>query len=181
MSKTAEQYTVVKEARELLSKVTPWPWFWNVSLKSRCAHLESQARGSLLETVMDFTRWGTGGAAPRFRDNEDLMQRVDMLLRPVEGREHHASWYSTISHPDAEIIARAPELISSLCDEVDRLSAQVSLQSESITTFQSQQRDMKEAIEAALEFMDDIEPTIEKADALAAKLEAAIAPKGSKQ
>ena len=114
------QVDVLGEARELLAKATPGPWFWNVNMRSRCAHLESQARGSMLETVIDFTRWGIGGAAPRFRDGEDLMQRVDMLLRPVEGREHHLRWYATVHHPDAELIARTPVLLESLCNELEQ-------------------------------------------------------------
>ena len=89
--------------------------------------------------------------------------------------------------PDAELIARAPELISSLCNEADRLSAQVSNQAESIKTFQSQQREMKEAIHSLIntaEFALSTPGFVRGRDALKNAIESgrsAITPKGSKQ
>jgi hypothetical protein len=91
---------------------THGPWLWNVSLKSRSAQLEAQIRS--FETVMDFVRWGTGSAAPRFRKGDGdhvLMTRVEEFAVPVPGREHHESWYRTIDSPDARLMAAAPELL----------------------------------------------------------------------
>ncbi len=72
-------------------------------------------------TVMDFARWGMGHAVPRFRDtSEDGMNLMDRLcdkpewVAPEPGREHHKSWHQLVTHPDARLIAAAPELLEAL-------------------------------------------------------------------
>ena len=69
---------------------------------------------------MGFARWGMNGAAPRFMGNDDgfrilhkLPDRKDWIT-PFPGREHHASWCAGVSHPDARLIAAAPELLEAL-------------------------------------------------------------------
>jgi hypothetical protein len=54
------------------------------------------------------------GAAPTFIDHRLIMHRADSNLAVVEGREHHASWFKTIDHPDAWLIAAAPCLLHAL-------------------------------------------------------------------
>lgn len=65
---------------------------------------------------MDFERWGMSGAVPRFRDNADhgLLTRCLKWARKVIGREHHASWFKSLDHPDALLIAAAPDLLAAL-------------------------------------------------------------------
>jgi hypothetical protein len=64
-------------------------------------------------TVMDFARWGMGSAAPRFQKG-GFMERADVLGVVVAGREHHQHWYKGISHPDANLIAQAPNMLNAL-------------------------------------------------------------------
>lgn len=72
-------------------------------------------------TVMDFARWGLGGAVPRFRDtSEDGFNLMDRLcdnpewIAPEPGREHHKSWHLLVTHPDARLMAAAPDLLAAL-------------------------------------------------------------------
>jgi len=69
-------------------------------------------------TVMDFRRYGMNGAAPVFWHWDyrfvGTPKRADNLAVPVEGREHHATWFADIDHPDARLIAAAPELLEAL-------------------------------------------------------------------
>jgi hypothetical protein len=70
--------------------------------------------------VMDFVRWGMGSAAPRFLDENHLLHRVDKLMEPIPGREHHSHWAQQVNHPDAVAIAAAPEDVRDLIAEVRR-------------------------------------------------------------
>jgi hypothetical protein len=93
---------------------TPGPWRWEVNLKGNRVQLCGGARPFDLN-VMDFVRWGMGGAAPRFiREEPMVMDRCDTMAVVVHGREHHESWFRTIDHPDARLIAAAPELLDAL-------------------------------------------------------------------
>ena len=67
--------------------------------------------------VVSFQRWGMGSASPHFREDVDrmcIMHRATKWAQPVEGREHHSSWFMGINHPDANLIAAAPELLEAL-------------------------------------------------------------------
>jgi hypothetical protein len=94
--------------QERCDKATAGPWFWKVNLKSKECVLESHGRGGMLEHVMDFVRWGMGGAKPRFLNQEKcLMVDVDKLGCIIPKREHHSDWAQGVSHPDAAFIAHA--------------------------------------------------------------------------
>lgn len=98
-------------------KGTPGPWRWEVNLKSKDINLVGGVPRYDL-TVMDFVRYGTGGASPRFRiDHEpgfNIMERAETMVKIVHGREHHAGWFQTLLHPDANLIAAAPDLLVAL-------------------------------------------------------------------
>lgn len=99
------------------TKHTPGPWLWKVDLNSRQITLQSE--GNMRQIVMDFVRWSNGGA-PRLNKN-GLMERGDAFATIVEGREHHASWFQSLDHPDAQLIAAAPTIYKALSEIVDSL------------------------------------------------------------
>lgn len=107
---------------------TPGPWRWEFNANHKSVHLVGGLPTYDL-TVMDFARWGMGGAVPRFRDTaEDGFNLMDRLcdkpewIAPEPGREHHKRWYQMVTHPDARLMEAAPDLLDALkaiCDEQD--------------------------------------------------------------
>ena len=98
-----------------MSKHTPGPWRWDVHPKQHTVQL-CGGRPQYDLTVMTCERWGMAGAAPSFLRPADgssmlLITRADAFMAPIPGREHHADWLQTIDHPDAHLIAAAPELL----------------------------------------------------------------------
>lgn len=97
-----------------MSKYTPGPWKWIVNPHSKRVCLQSF--GGKRDEVLTFKRWGTQGAQPWFvRDG--LFRDIMEFFKIVRGREHHADWYGTIEHPDAQLIETAPELLE-ICKEM---------------------------------------------------------------
>ena len=100
-----------------MSTYTPGPWRWEFNKEHRTVHLAGGRRLYDL-TVMDFERWGMNGATMRLRDPEhdgmQLLYRVHERpdwITPAPGREHHKNWFQLLTHPDARLIAAAPELL----------------------------------------------------------------------
>jgi len=89
---------------------THGPWKWVVNPKNHSVEL---SQGSYGDLVMGFTRWGMDRAEPVFRVR-GVMQRASELSEVEPGREHHASWWRVLRHPDADLIAAAPELLAAL-------------------------------------------------------------------
>lgn len=87
-----------------MSEHTPGPWMWRGNLKQRQLWLCTPHSGTLI--VMDFVRWGMGGAQPRFRQ-DGVMRPAEMF---VEESDHNNAFHA-VDHPDARLIAQAPELL----------------------------------------------------------------------
>lgn len=89
---------------------TKEPWRWEFNEKHKTVSIVGGVPKFDL-TVMDFERWGMGGAVPRFRDTAHdgmnvmhrLCDRKDWFA-PYAGREHHARWHANVIHPDARRI-----------------------------------------------------------------------------
>lgn len=83
------------------TKHTPGPWRWFIQGNGD-AYLATPDRGRLI--VMDFQRQGMQGAEPRFRDLDICVMRscLDWVSDRTAG---------TVEHPDALLIAAAPDLL----------------------------------------------------------------------
>jgi hypothetical protein len=99
-----------------VSAHTRGPWRWELSEKNKEIRLCGAAGYDL--TVLDFVRWGMSAAAPRLRTADgmalNIMRRADEFAAVVPGREHHAEWFKAVDHPDARLIAAAPDLLAAL-------------------------------------------------------------------
>jgi hypothetical protein len=89
----------------------PWKWFGNVETKE--VYLATVNNGRRF--VMQFGRWGMQGAQPTFQtraaDGSGMMTAAAALAtREVPYRGDIAR----INHPDALLIAAAPELLEAL-------------------------------------------------------------------
>lgn len=120
----------VEPIRARLAAATAGPWCWFGDTKSRNVTLATIDRGR--QFVMSFTRWGMAGAAPMFQ-RDGFMRRVDedgMAVYDVapnatsaDDPKVYRENFSSLRHPDAELIANAPTDVAALLAEVDRLRA----------------------------------------------------------
>lgn len=97
-----------------MTEHTPGPWRWEVHPNQHTVQL-CGGRPQYDLTVMTCERWGMRGAAPSFLCSQGgmaLITRCDAFMVPIPGREHHADWLQTIAHPDARLLAAAPELLA---------------------------------------------------------------------
>lgn len=93
----------------------PWEWFGN--LKVRSVYLATKHSGRRF--VMQFERWGMQGAAPRFQHvTKHLMYRFERWAN--KERDYRAD-IRGIDHPDAILIALAPDLATNLTAAVERV------------------------------------------------------------
>jgi hypothetical protein len=101
------------------TKHTPGPWRWEINRKHKSMQLVGGVPRFDL-TVMDFDRWGMGGACIRLREDVNRMNIMHKVherpewIAPHTFREHHANWCADIAHPDARLIASAPLLLEAL-------------------------------------------------------------------
>jgi hypothetical protein len=103
-----------------MSGHTPGPWRWEFNKEHRSLHLVG-GKPQYDLTIINFERWGMSGATMRLRDTAydgmNLMIRVHERpdwFAPEPGREHHKSWHQLLTHPDARLIAAAPDLLAAL-------------------------------------------------------------------
>lgn len=112
----------LERLKELALKATPGPWRWELNLKCKQAQLcggdPKGGFGAYDLTVMDFVRWGMGGAKPRFRGNKHfVLHNVEDFAAVVPGREHHKDWFQTVDQPDANYIAAcSPDIVLKLIE-----------------------------------------------------------------
>jgi hypothetical protein len=103
------------------TKFTPGPWRWEFNRQHKSVYLVGGVP-TFDKTVMQFHRWGMYGAVPAFNDKItgnvwNIMERLcdkPEWLSPFEGREHHIKWCSNVVHPDACLIAAAPDMYAEL-------------------------------------------------------------------
>jgi hypothetical protein len=96
-------------------KHTAGPWRWEINPRLRRVELMGGTPRYDL-AVMTFERWGMNSATPCFNTeisagNLNVMVKAEKLSVPAEGRGHHSDWFRVLNHPDAELIARAPDLL----------------------------------------------------------------------
>lgn len=103
-----------------MSKHTVGPWRWEFNEKHKSMTLVG-GKPKFDLTIMDFARWGMGGAVAVMHDTAhdgfNIMHRVcdrPDWIAPFEGRKHHADWCAEIIHPDMRLIAAAPDLLAAL-------------------------------------------------------------------
>jgi hypothetical protein len=109
---------------------TSGPWRWEINRKSKSLHLVG-GRPMFDLTLLDFERWGMGGATIRLRDTahdgmnimHKLHERPDWIA-PFHGREHHAHWCADVIHPDARLIASAPDLLDACVEGLEFMRLQ---------------------------------------------------------
>jgi hypothetical protein len=111
---------------------TPGPWGWYGDTKHNHMYLATVGRGRTY--VMDFVRWGMGSAQPRFqlrRENGHgvMVPSSEFAVYEVGERSvigHAAAKLNEsvyrydvcgLSHPDASLIAAAPDLLEA-CKEL---------------------------------------------------------------
>lgn len=132
---------------------TAGPWRWEINRGSKSLHLVG-GKPQFDLTVMDFERWGMSGATIRLRDvahdgmniMHKLHERPDWIA-PLPGRAHHADWCAAVIHPDARLMAAAPDLLKALALARDRLVAKCD---RNLVEFSGEDVDVLSAANAAI-------------------------------
>lgn len=101
---------------------TPGPWRWEFNGATKSVQLVG-GKPKYDLTIMDFERWGMGGAVPRFIEPSESMNGLMLMYRlcdrkdwiaPFPNRDHHFRWCAGVTHPDAQLMAAAPDLLEAL-------------------------------------------------------------------
>jgi hypothetical protein len=95
--------------QDLYGRITKGPWEWFGHKNTYTVHLATKFRGRTY--VMKMKRWGFTNAQPWFQGNSDL-GIIEPFTKFIDGNNQ----ISGINHPDAQVIAEAPELLRELLD-----------------------------------------------------------------
>lgn len=117
------------EIRAREAAATAGPWRWEVNPGAHEVNLQGGVHRYDI-SVVRFVRWGMNRAAPTFLTGgqsplTQRCERVEHFMTPAPGREHHASWFQLVDHPDAAFIEHARADVRWLLDRVDALEAQL--------------------------------------------------------
>jgi hypothetical protein len=145
----------LKALRALCDQATPGPWQWYGNTKQCEIYLATTHSGRRF--VMDFVRWGMGGAQPRFQVTVDGNEAGGGIMRSIrdlaEGDENakgrlpllgplfevdYRRQFVGVGHPDAEFIASARNALPAALAEIDALSARVTELEAEMDAFRSQ-------------------------------------------
>lgn len=114
-----------EEIRERWAKAhaAPWGWFGYAQGAGKHIYLATVDRGR--QYVMQFTRWGFSGAAPRFQT-----EGSDLGMRPIEEhletKNYGEKEILSVTAPDAIAIAEAPSDVKLLLDALDLAESRLS-------------------------------------------------------
>lgn len=123
-------------------KGTQGPWRWELHEKGKQLNLTGTGDfGNYDNIVMDFERWGMQSAQPRFNNAGFLESSINFSF-VVKDREHHQSWFKGINHPDANLIAAAPDLLEACI----RLVNDVTIGSENYEAYNLARAAIKKAL-----------------------------------
>lgn len=92
---------------------TPGPWAWSGNTKNKDLHLATVHGGR--QFVMTFARYGMQSGQPRFQVGHRMVDAHDLVVY----ERHYRADVIGINHPDAHLIAAAPELLAA-CKEFVR-------------------------------------------------------------
>jgi hypothetical protein len=128
-------------------KYTPGPWRWEINKEAKRIQLTGGDMPFDI-TVMSFERWGMNSAQPTFLKvalpDHMLIEKAVSFSEIVPGRAHHSNWFQTINHPDANLIAAAPDLLEA-CEEAIKMYDAI----ESVGGWQHVHDSLKNAISKA--------------------------------
>lgn len=126
----------VSEITARLAAATPGPWGWFGNVRTQHVYLATHRWGR--HFVMHFQRWGMRGAQPGFRvslageptvregrPSGGVMRTLAELASPGRGAvlTDHNDEIVDVRHPDAALIAHAPDDLAFLLAENARLRA----------------------------------------------------------
>jgi len=114
------------EIKEANSSRTQGKWYWFGYAKSKEIVLKSFLPNDHgVRHVMSFTRWGMRGAQPVFFDWKERLHKLASELFIIGKKDTANPIIQGIDCADAKFMEDAPEYVTDLLEEVERLRAEV--------------------------------------------------------